>query len=81
MGRGLEHATEYRQLVALLKRARLDAGMTQVQLADALRRPQSYVSKIERAERLIDPVELRQICRALGTDLGGVIDQWEKALG
>ena len=70
MGKGQQHATEYRQLVALLKRARLDAGITQVQLAESLHRPQSFVSKIERGERLIDPVELRQWCQAAGTDLG-----------
>ncbi len=81
MGRGRNHAAEYRKLVGLLKQARLDAGITQTVLADRLERPQSYVSKIERGERLIDPVELRQICRALGIDLGGLIREWEKRLG
>ena len=37
-----------------LRQARRDAGLTQAQVAEILGRPQSYVSKIERAELRVD---------------------------
>ncbi|MCC7293488.1 MAG: helix-turn-helix transcriptional regulator [Phycisphaerales bacterium] len=40
--------------------------MTQVQLAEALSRPQSFVSKYERGERRLDVVEFLEVCEALG---------------
>jgi transcriptional regulator with XRE-family HTH domain len=43
---------ELRQLLGqLLRQARLDAGMTQAQVAEILGKPQTYVSKWERAKR------------------------------
>jgi transcriptional regulator with XRE-family HTH domain len=51
-------APEYRAMVEKLKQARQDAGLTQAQAAERLGKPQSYVSKVERAERRIDPPEL-----------------------
>ena len=42
-----------------LRQARLDAGLTQVEVAQALDKPQSYVSKCESGERRVDIVELR----------------------
>ncbi|NBW07261.1 MAG: XRE family transcriptional regulator [Caulobacteraceae bacterium] len=58
----------YAALVRALVEARLAAGLTQVQLAWALGRPQSFVSKIERGERRIDLVEFCAIADAIGAD-------------
>lgn len=58
----------YGALVEVLTEARHQAGVTQAQLADRLRRPQSYVSKIERRERRIDAIELYDWSIALGAD-------------
>ncbi|QDV84568.1 helix-turn-helix domain-containing protein [Planctomycetes bacterium TBK1r] len=52
----------------LLVDARLSANLTQVELADRLQRPQSFVSKYERAERRIDVVEFLEIADAIGID-------------
>jgi len=41
-----------------LKQARLDAGMNQVDVAQALGKHQSYVSKCETGERRVDFIEL-----------------------
>jgi transcriptional regulator with XRE-family HTH domain len=57
------HSRRYRRFLDRLKRARVDAGMTQVQVAKALGRPQSFVSKCESGERRIDPVELLDYAR------------------
>jgi transcriptional regulator with XRE-family HTH domain len=47
----------YGAVVTTLVEARREAGLTQVELAAILGRPQSYVSKVERRERRVDPVE------------------------
>lgn len=59
---------EYRRLVSALRSARLAGGMTQQEVADRMRRPQSFVAKIEGCERRLDVVEFVQLCRALGVD-------------
>lgn len=46
-------------------------GLTQVQLSETLGMPQSFVSKYETGERRLDVIELRGICRSLGTTLTG----------
>lgn len=61
-------ADRYGAMVAVLRQARRDAGVTQVQLAEKLMRPQSYVSKVERHERRVDPVEFYDWAVALELD-------------
>lgn len=46
-----------------LREARKKAGLTQVEVAKALGRPQSYVNKCELGERRIDPVELQRFAK------------------
>ncbi|WP_052257598.1 helix-turn-helix domain-containing protein [Leisingera sp. ANG-DT] len=58
----------YRQLVAALKAARLDAGMTQQQVAEALSKPQSYVAKVEGFERRLDVIEFIVLARCIAWD-------------
>jgi len=60
------HAPEYQQMVTRLVQARKAAGLTQMQVAERLGKPQSYVSKVERAERRIDPVELARFAAIYG---------------
>jgi transcriptional regulator with XRE-family HTH domain len=52
----------------MLVQARKDSGLTQVDLAARLSRPQSFVSKFERGERRVDVVEFLEISRALEID-------------
>lgn len=52
------HSRRYHEILVRLRRARQEAGLTQVEVADALGRPQSYVSKCESGERRIDVIEL-----------------------
>jgi transcriptional regulator with XRE-family HTH domain len=48
--------------------ARKRAGLTQVELAERLGRPQSFVSKYERGERKLDVIEFCEVSRALRID-------------
>ena len=54
------HSQAYERFLERLIRARLDAGLTQIEVARRLRRPQSYVSKCESGERRVDVVELAE---------------------
>lgn len=58
----------YDQFRHLLIEARKYAGVTQVELASRLSRPQSFVSKFERGERRLDVIEFLDIAEALGID-------------
>jgi transcriptional regulator with XRE-family HTH domain len=70
MGRGASLKTlrsrGHRALLDVLIEARKREGLTQQQLAERLGKPQSYVAKIEAAERGIDPIECRDWARACG---------------
>jgi len=63
----------YKGMLSQLVMARKEAGMTQHDLAKALGKPQSFVSKFERAERRIDAVEFVLICRVLNADYAEII--------
>ncbi len=54
------HSEAYRRFRERLKLARVEAGLTQVQAALGLGRPQSFVSKCESGERRVDVVELTE---------------------
>ena len=58
----------YRRLTQALREARATSGLTQVDVAKKLGKPQSYVAKYEQGERRIDIAELVDISRALGID-------------
>ena len=52
------HDRRYQRFLAILRKAREEAGMTQVQVAKRLKRHQSFVSKSETGERRVDVIEL-----------------------
>jgi transcriptional regulator with XRE-family HTH domain len=56
---------EYERLRKLLVHARHSAGLSQIDLAKKLSRPQSYVSKYERGERRLDVIEFLYISQAI----------------
>ena len=58
MARNSIHTFPYRLYALRLRRARERAGLTQVEAARTLGRPQSLVSKAETGERRLDVVEL-----------------------
>jgi transcriptional regulator with XRE-family HTH domain len=67
--RGAVHTSDYQYLLRRLREARRQAGLTQVQVAKALGRPQSFVTKCELGERRIDPVDLQRFARLYGKPL------------
>ena len=78
MGRTLR-SPGHQALMAALKQARLDAGLTQTELADRLERPQSFVAKYENGERKVEVVEFVQIVTAIGCDGRAILDDVGRA--
>lgn len=72
--------TEYKALCRLLKRAREEGNVTQVELARRLNESQSEISKFERGERRLDLVQLRQWCRALNVNLVDFVRSFEDSV-
>ena len=62
MGKSIR-TKEYQSFAEKLRKARLQAGLTQVQVSKKLRRPQSYISKAEAGEQRLDIVELGKFAR------------------
>lgn len=63
------HTPRYRVFLGRLRQARVEAGLTQADLAEALGQSQTWVSKCELGERRVDIVELTDIAEVLGKDL------------
>jgi transcriptional regulator with XRE-family HTH domain len=75
-----DKTTSARLLPSILTGLRNDLGLRQVDLAEKLGRPQSFVSKYESGERRLDVLELNEICKALHVSLSEVIIRVEQEL-
>ena len=53
----------YQRMLRALRTARESAGLTQVDVAKKLQRPQSFVSNCESGERRVDAIELLEFAR------------------
>lgn len=60
---------KYARLLTALRAARLEAGMTQTEVAQRFGAHAPFVSKCESGERRIDVVELAAFCRIYGVTL------------
>ncbi|MCK5027472.1 MAG: helix-turn-helix transcriptional regulator [Candidatus Pacebacteria bacterium] len=69
MGRSIR-TKEYADFVGKLCDARHDSGLSQVQVAKKLKRPQSYISKAESGEQRLDVIELKAFARIYKKDIG-----------
>jgi transcriptional regulator with XRE-family HTH domain len=58
----------HRALIAVIVATRREKALTQRQLADKLKKPHSYISKIEAGERRLDVVEFIALAQALGVE-------------
>ena len=67
-------------LLAVLRSVREEKGLHQSEVALALGRPQSFVSKYESGARRLDLLELKDVCGAIGIDLSGFVKRFEAAL-
>ena len=70
----------YARMADLLREVRLEADLTQVELAAHIEKDQAYVSKYESGQRRLDVLEIREICQAIGITLGEFVKRLEKVL-
>ena len=75
MARSL-HRRQYDIFRKLLVDTRRSSGLTQDDVAKALSKPQSFVSKYERGERRLDFTEAIEICAALSLDPHALITSY-----
>ncbi len=57
------HSPEYKIILGRLKQARLESKLKQNDVASKLKKPQSYISKIEAGERRLDILELKKLAQ------------------
>jgi transcriptional regulator with XRE-family HTH domain len=65
----------YASAIEILTTLRKRAGMSQVELARRLGKPQQFISNVERGERRLDVVEYYAFARALGADPREVFEE------
>ncbi len=63
------YTADYKITLARLKKARLELSLNQMAVARKLGKPQSFVSKIERGERRIDIIELKELAKLYKKDI------------
>lgn len=64
------HTKQYQEFLRKLRQARMDAKLTQGEVAKALKKPQSFVSKCESGERRVDFAELQGFARLYKKPVG-----------
>lgn len=71
---------EYKILVDCLKEYRVNANMSQQELAKRLGTSQAYISKYEQCQKRLDVIEIRNICNCLGVTLSEFISNFEERI-
>ncbi|MFA5643109.1 MAG: helix-turn-helix transcriptional regulator [Candidatus Paceibacterota bacterium] len=69
------HTKEYAYFVERLRQARIEAGLTQAEVAKKLHRPQSHISNIESGQQRVDIVELQRFAKIYGKDINYFVKQ------
>lgn len=69
------YTEDHKFLTSQLKKARLEAGLKQGQVAKLLGKTQSYISKLEAGQSRIDLVQLKRIAIIYDRNLGYFIKE------
>jgi transcriptional regulator with XRE-family HTH domain len=72
------YGRRYNKLRAILKAARLEAGLTQRELSAKLKRDKNFAQLVESGERALDAVEFIEYAEKVGLDPRDVIDELMK---
>ena len=78
-GLSAEKQRDRKAFLRLLRRIRIEAQLTQAQLAKSLGVTQARISKYEQGERRIDMLELKSICDATKLSLSEFARRFEDA--
>ena len=69
-------SSKQKSFLELLRQVREEASLRQIDVADRLGQPQSFVSKYESGERRLDILELELVCAACDIDLGEFVRRY-----
>ncbi len=69
-----------REFGALVRRLRLEKGLSQERLAELCGMHRNYVGAVERAERTPSIVAAHKLAKALGTTLSSMFSELERGL-
>lgn len=64
----------------MLLAMREDSGLTQIQVAEQIGKPQSHVSKYENGDRGLEMHEIREICIACGLEFAAFAADFDERL-
>ena len=67
-------------LTKMMREMRIAAGLTQAACAEALGKPQSFVSKVEGGSQRVDLIQLREYCNVCDTSLTAFVKRFESRL-
>lgn len=71
----IDPQTINKRLEKALMKARKEAGLTQIDVAKRLKKPQSFVSKYETGERKLTVGDFLAVCEAIGIDSLAILDR------
>jgi len=54
---------EYAIFIERMKKARAESGLLQIEVAKAMKRPQSYISRVESGEYRLDILEVKKFAK------------------
>lgn len=74
------NSKEHKILLEMLYQLRVNTAMRQSDLANLLKVPQSFISKIESGERRIDYIELREILKCLNKNVIEFLIEFENKM-
>lgn len=74
------YTRENEVLSQLIREMRNAAGLTQAACAEALGKPQSYVSKIESGTQRIDLIQLKEYCSICNVSLTIFVKRFESKI-
>ncbi|OQA37132.1 MAG: helix-turn-helix protein [Parcubacteria group bacterium ADurb.Bin326] len=64
---------EYAEFIRKLRQARLDAGLKQIEVAKKIKRPQSYISRVESGSYRLDIIELKAFAKMYKKNINELI--------
>ena len=72
------HSPASQTFCSLFREERQRAHLSQERLAEKLKKPQSFVAKIEKGERRVDLIEFLTIAHAMGMDPAKFVRKLQK---
>ena len=70
-------SSKQKSFLRALREVREEANLRQVDIAERLGQPQSFVSKYESGERRLDLLELELVCAACGIGLSEFVRRYQ----